>query len=101
MKDFTAIIAIILISIMFGIALSQAQELSAEQANPIALIAGPKTGTGTESDPYRPLVADEYVLLSWSDVTAQHPGYECVIEAMVTAEVLNAIAEDKRFEAVK
>ena len=35
-----------------------------------AQILTPWTGSGTASDPLRPLVADTYVVSSWSDVTS-------------------------------
>jgi hypothetical protein len=36
-----------------------------------AQVITPWTGSGTKDDPNRPLLADQYTLLKWSDVTGQ------------------------------
>ena len=69
-----------------------------------ARILTPWTGAGTTGDEFRPQLAADYQLASWTDVTGQASGNLpptpnlLTVEAMCTQAVLDAISLDARYE---
>jgi hypothetical protein len=55
-------------------------------------------GSGTPADPYRPALADDHPLSSWSDKTGGAPGVGTYsVEAVVAPAVLTAIQADPNY----
>jgi hypothetical protein len=60
-------------------------------------IITPRVGTGTISDPYRPLVVDVYEIKTWWDLNFKYDGRPFEIQATLPPGALARIKVDSRF----
>jgi hypothetical protein len=62
-------------------------------------IVTPWYGTGTSLDPYRPALADDHPVTSWTDQSGANPktGGTYTIQCQCTAATLAAIAADPKY----